>query len=99
MSLGVMLGRDGNERRTLWPLARILTELPPMSITSTLFATDFSATVVRFRRTVPRWSLNTDLAATALARSVKDRAFGPDHGHQIVPRVNERPGAFVLKLD
>ena len=56
----------------------------------TLFATDFSATAVRSGRTVSRSGVNTDLASTAgLARSLKDSTFGPDHGHQIVPRLDE----------
>src|SRR5260370_37882286 len=44
MSLGVIFGPERNERCTLCPLTRILTDFPPTSTTSTLFTTNFFAT-------------------------------------------------------
>src|SRR5258708_7978893 len=98
MYLGVIFGPDGNERRALCPLARILTEFPPTSTTSTLFATDFSPAVARCRRTAPRSALNSDVASTAASSPLEDGAFGPYHRHQIIPRVDERPHALLLNL-
>ena len=39
--LGVSVGPDGNDRRSCCPLARILTEVPPTSTTSTFLTEDF----------------------------------------------------------
>src|SRR5215475_3501842 len=45
--LGVKVGPDGNDRRSPCPVARILTEVPPTSTTSTFFAESVFATRVR----------------------------------------------------
>src|SRR5262245_39675923 len=45
--LGVKVGPDGNDRRTVCPVARILTEVPPTSTTSTFLAENVFATRVR----------------------------------------------------
>jgi hypothetical protein len=50
---GVIFGPDGSDRCTLWPLARILTEVPPMSTTSTFLAADVFATSARSCRPCP----------------------------------------------
>jgi NADPH-dependent 2,4-dienoyl-CoA reductase/sulfur reductase-like enzyme len=94
--LGVSVGPDKNDRRSLCPVARILTELPPTSTASTALTEDFIAT--SFCRTVPFSTASSDLARIALARSRENGAFGSNHAHQVVPRIDERRGAFVLKL-
>src|SRR6202047_2742535 len=94
--LGVSVGPDKNDRRSLCPVARILTELPPTSTASTALTEDFIAT--SFCRTVPFSTASSDLARIALARSRENGAFGSNHAHQVVPRIDERLGAFVLKL-
>src|SRR5215510_3272403 len=45
--LGVKVGPDGNDRRSVCPVARILTEVPPTSTTSTFLAENVFATRVR----------------------------------------------------
>src|SRR5215467_4373029 len=45
--LGVKVGPDGNDRRSVCPVARILTEVPPISTTSTFLAENVFATRVR----------------------------------------------------
>src|SRR5215813_12762065 len=45
--LGVKVGPDGNDRRSVCPVARILTEVPPTSTTSTFLAENVFATRLR----------------------------------------------------
>src|SRR5208283_4962634 len=92
--LGVSVGPDENDRRSLCPVARILTELPPTSTAITALTKDFIATLSC--HTVS--AVSCGLACTALARSLENGTFGSDHIHQVVPRIDERLGAFVLKL-
>src|SRR5262245_48884934 len=95
--LGVNVGPDENERRSVCPVARILTEVPPTSTTSTFLAEDVFATRARFCRPVRRWAVCRDFAFTALARSPEHSRFGADYTHQVVPGIGECLGAFVLK--
>src|SRR5262245_47438768 len=87
--LGVNVGPDGNERRSACPVARILTEVPPTSTTSTFLAEDVFATGARFRRPVRRLAAYRDFAFTALARSLEHGRFGADHIHQVAPGIDE----------
>src|SRR5215467_5968566 len=96
--LGVNVGPDGNERSSVWPVARILTEVPPTSTTNTFPAADVFATSARSCRRRRRPATDCDFAFTALARSLEYGGFGADHTHQLVPRLDEGLGAFVLKL-
>src|SRR5215471_21144550 len=95
---GVNVGPDGNERSSVCPVARILTEVPPTSTTSTFPAADVFATSARSRRRRRRSAAGCDFAFTALARSLEHGGFGADHTHQLVPRLDEGLGTFVLKL-
>src|SRR5580704_1795240 len=72
--LGVSVGPDKNDRRSLCPVARILTELPPTSTASTALTEDFIAT--SSCRTVPFSTASSDQARTALARSLENVTFG-----------------------
>src|SRR5215475_4227396 len=96
--LGVNVGPDGNERSSFCPLARILTEVPPTSTTNTFPAADAFATSARSCRPRRRWAARRDFAFTALARSLEYGGFGADDTHQVVPRIDEGLGTFVLKL-
>src|SRR5262249_12107345 len=72
ISLGVSFGPDGSFRCILCPLARILTEVPPMSTTSTFLTRDFLASAARSRRAAPRALVRGDLASTAATRALAD---------------------------
>ena len=64
--LGVNVGLDGNERRSVCPVARILTEVPPTSTTTSgqrFAGRGRLVTRARFRRPVPRGFAFTALAA------------------------------------
>jgi len=94
--LGVNVGPDGNERRSVCPVARILTEVPPTSTTNTFLAEGVFAlakgvfaTRARFRRPVPRFAACRDFAFTALARLLEHGRFGADDTHQVVPGTDE----------
>src|SRR5262249_60624815 len=80
------------------PVARILTEVPPTSTTSTFPAADVFATSARSCRRRRRPAAGCDFAFTALARSLEYGGFGADHTHQLVPRLDEGLGTFDLKL-
>src|SRR5215510_11410142 len=75
ISLGVSFGPDGRFRCILCPLARILTEVPPMSTTSTFLTRDFLASAARSRRAAPRTLVRGDLASTAATRALEDRGL------------------------
>src|SRR5215470_15357313 len=87
--LGVIFGPDGNERRSVCPVARILTDVPPTSTTSTFLAEDVFTTRACFFRPVRRLAACRDFAFTALARSLEHGRFGADHSHQVVPGTDE----------
>src|SRR5436190_15877268 len=98
MRLGVSVGPDGNDRCCFCPVARILTEVPPTSTTSTFLTADPFATRARSCFTVQRLA-RSDVVLTALARSLEDDGFGSDHTHQVIPRIDERLGALLLQLE
>ena len=77
--LGVNVGPDGNKRRSVCPVARILTEVPPTSTASTFLAEEVFAARALFRRPVRRLAECRDFAFTALARSLERGRFGVDH--------------------
>src|SRR6186997_2806827 len=85
--LGVSVGPDGKDRRSCCPLARILTEVPPTSTTSTFLTEDFFATTDRSGRAVLRLRAS-DFDFTASARSLEDVRLRPDHVHQLVPGID-----------
>src|SRR6202035_5371036 len=60
--LGASVGPDENDRLSLSPVARILTELPPTSTASTVLTEDFIAT--SSCRSVPFSKASSDLACT-----------------------------------
>src|SRR3954468_211838 len=82
--LGVNVGPDGNERRSCCPLARILTEVPPTSTTSTFLTEDFFATPDLSGRAALRLSAS-DLDFTMSARPLENVGLGADHVHQLGP--------------
>lgn len=89
MRLGVNVGPDGNDRCSFCPVARILTEVPPTSMTSTLFTEDFCAMTTRSRRPVRRCAPSRDFTFTTPTRSLEYDGFGADHTHQVVPGIDE----------
>src|SRR5262249_29842292 len=70
----------------------------PTSTTNTFPAADVFATSARSCRRRRRPTAGCDFAFTALARSLEYGGFGADHTHQLVPRLDEGLGTFVLKL-
>src|SRR5262249_11967097 len=95
--LGVSFGPDVNRRCSRCPVARIFTEDPPTSTTSTFRLDDFRARSARFACLVRR-QLRREFAYTVSARALEHGGFGTDHLHQVVPGLDERFCAFVLQL-
>src|SRR5262249_61777195 len=88
ISLGVNVGPDGNERSSVCPVARILTEVPPTSTTNTFPVADVFATSARSCRRRRRSAAGCDFAFTALARSLEYGGFGADHTPQLLSRLD-----------
>src|SRR3954465_10579896 len=82
--LGVSVGPDGKDRRSCCPLARILTEVPPTSTTSTFLSEDFFAAPDRSGRAVLRLSAS-DFDFTRSALPLEGVGLGADHVHQLGP--------------
>src|SRR6266446_1165614 len=96
--LGVSVGPDANARRSCCPVARIFTEVPPTSTTSTFRLGDDLTRPARLAGSIRRKPARRELASTVLARSLEHSGFGIDHAHQVVPGFGERFGAFLLQL-
>src|SRR5262249_25604054 len=62
---------EANTASILCPLTRILTEVPPMSTTSTFLTRDFLTSAARSRRAAPRTLVRGDLASTAATRALE----------------------------
>ena len=86
---GVNIGPDGNDSRSVCPVARILTDIPPTSTTSTFLGDDALAMRARSPRPIRRLAACRDFAFTTLTRPLEQGRFGADHAHQVVPRIDE----------
>src|SRR5262249_39837792 len=107
--LGVSIGPDRNDRTSVCPLARIFTEVPPTSMTSTFLPEgplaspslikDPSAASGRPCRVLERLrvAIGDDLTLIAPAHPLEHGGLGFDHVHQL-PRTDQRPSASSAGL-